>query len=691
MFVPLDWISDYVDLRMTPQETAEALTMLGLEVEDWSEAGASGSAVLDITVTSNRGDCLSMIGVARELAADENVALKQPSFEMLAEGPPAEELAAVQIADEELCYRYAATIVQGVQVGESPEWMQSRLSAAGMRPINNIVDVTNYVMLETGQPLHAFDLDLLGGQQIIVRRARQGETLVTLDGQKRELTTDMLAICDRDRPVAVAGVMGGAESEVTGKTVNVLIESACFNGSSIRRTSRALGLPTEASYRFERGVDLGGTARAATRAAELIRQLAGGTIAQGVIDVVAREPQEREVLLRPQRASKLLGIPLTAEECQESLGRLSFETKTQGGDLLVRIPTYRNDINEEIDLIEEIGRVIGFNNLPSTLIDGVSLQGKDSQWGKLESKVRGVLQSCGLQEVVTHSIVPRETPEAQGIQPVELRNALSADVAKMRTSLVPSLVQVLGGNFSHDIRDLWVFEVGKVFHQGEAAPAESRRVAGCLMGTRWDGAWTLPDKKLHPEGYARALSVDFYQAKGAVEELLQRCGIDSVSFCPTAGPLWRDGYVAEIRQGDSILGFVGEVRPELRQAYGLKAIAFGFELNLEALRDLQTQDLDWSAPSRFPAVKRDLAIVVDQAVEYATVVATIRRSAPEILEGIELFDMYQGEQLAPGKKSLAYSLTFRSYEKTLTEDEISAIIAAVRSALETELGAQFRE
>lgn len=691
MFVPLDWICDYVDLKMTPLETAEALTMLGLEVEDWTEDGASGSPVLDITVTSNRGDCLSMIGVARELAADERSPLKLPSFEMTSEGPPTSGLASVQIADADLCYRYAATIIQGITVGESPEWMQRRLKAAGMRPINNIVDVTNYVMLETGQPLHAFDLDLLTGSEIIVRRARTGEKLMTLDGQERELTEEMLAICDRARPVAVAGVMGGAETEVTERTVNVLIESACFNGASVRRTSRSLGLPTEASYRFERGVDPGLTARAAMRSAELMRQLAGGTIAKGVIDVVARQHEEREVIVRPERVRRMLGVSLTASECQEYLERLSLETSMLDQGILVKAPSYRGDISTEIDLIEEIARVHGFNNLPSTLIDSESMQGKDSSWGVFEGGARSVLQACGLQEVVTHSIVARDMPDAAGAQAVELRNALSADVAKMRTALIPSLVQVLGGNYSHEVRDLWVFETGKVFAQTSTGPVEGRHLAGCLMGTRWDGAWTYPDRKLHPEGYARALAVDFYQAKGVVEKLLERCGAQGVSYRPGSGPFWRDGYAAAIRLGDEELGYLGEVRQEIRQMYGLKVAAFGFEVDMEKLRACRSDDLEWAPPSRFPAVRRDLAVVVDESVEYADVVQAIRDGASGLLEETELFDVYRGEQLPTGRKSLAFSLAFRSFEKTLTEDEISAIMAGVRGKLATELGAQFRE
>ena len=664
--------------------------MLGLEVEEVEDEGASASPVLNVTVMSNRGDCLSMIGVARELAADEDLPVKLPSFEMQAGGPPAGEHATVEIEDPDLCYRYAATLIMGVKIVESPEWMARRLIAAGMRPINSVVDVTNYVMLETGQPLHAFDYDLLEDHAIVVRRARPGETLTTLDGGERELKPDMLAICDRKRPVAVAGVMGGANSEVTAGTVNVLIESATFNGGAVRRTARALGLPTEASYRFERGVDPGGTANAAKRAAELIRQISGGVICEGVVDTVARAAQARSVAVRAERASAILGMELSAEQCAGYLRRLSLKADVSGGGVDVIVPTYRADLVEEIDLIEEIGRVCGFDNLPATLITGPSLQGRDSAQGEQEGSMRRILQACGLQEVVTHSIVAKDTPAPEGTQRVSLRNVLSEDVAEMRTSLVPGLVQVLGTNFSRDVRDLAVFEIGKVFFTADS-PSEKTMVAACLTGSRWDGLWAIPDRKLQPAAFRQALSADFYQAKGVAQTLLEGMGAQGLSFRPQRGELWRDGFAAGIFAGDEMVGLVGEISPALRESCNLKAPAFGFEIDSGWLMKQGGALRRWQAPSRFPAIKRDLAVVVDEQVEYAAISGVVEGVAEGLLEDLTLFDIYRGQQIPEGKKSLAFSLSFRSSEKTLTDEDVASVMAAIRERLERNLQAGFRD
>lgn len=664
--------------------------MMGLEVEEVEEQGASGSAVLDITVMSNRGDCLSMIGVARELAAEEDLPLKLPSFEMEESGPDASTVASIEIADPDLCYRYAATVIQGVRVGPSPDWLALRLTAAGMRPINNIVDVTNYVMLETGQPLHAFDCDLLPGGRIVVRRAREGETIRTLDGGDRKLDAGMLAICDEAHPIAVAGVMGGADTEVTEGTVNVLIESACFNGSSVRATARTLGLPTEASYRFERGVDPGGTAKAAKRAAEMIRQLAGGTVCAGVVDVVARKHEECEVTVRASKAGAVLGIELSAEECAAFLRRLSLPCSVEGDAVRASIPTFRADMRQEIDLIEEIGRIYGFNNLPVTLIDGPSLQGRDSDWGKLDAELRWLLLSMGLQEVMTHSIVGRGTPGPERVEPLELRNALSEDVAEMRRSLVPGLAQVLAMNFNRGSREMSIFEVGRVF-AGGGSQTEGRRASGLLMGSRWDGLWSMPDRKLNPDSFRRALAADFYQAKGIVEAICRHLGIADVRFVPGSAPYWRPGYAADVLADGRLLGQVGELLPELREGVDLKVSAYGFELDGDALASMGTRERKWKAASRYPATRRDLAVIVDESVAFEAVEGPIRAMAPDVLDEITLFDVYRGDQIGAGKKSLGLSLVFRSHEKTLTDEEVSSCVDKIRSALSGSLDAAIRD
>lgn len=691
MRIPLDWVHEYVDSRLDASQASETLTMMGLEVEEVEDTGPSGSPVLDITVMSNRGDCLSMVGVARELAADEDLPLKVPSFEMQAEGSQAADSASIEIQDPDLCYRYAATVIKGITVGPSPEWMAKRLAAAGMRPINNVVDVTNYVMLETGQPLHAFDLDLLPEGAIVVRRAKPGEKITTLDDVERDLKPEMLAICDRSHPIAVAGVMGGSDTEVTQGTKNVLIESACFNGASVRSTARELGLQTEASYRFERNVDLGGTANAAIRAAELIRQLAGGTIQQGVVDVCPVNPEERTLTLRPERASALLGVELTAEQCAGYLNRLSLQTEIRDGAVQVTVPTFRNDVTQEVDLVEEVGRVFGFNNLPTTLITGPSLQGKDSRQGQLEAETRRILFSMGMQEVMTHSIVAQDAPAPEDVRPVDLRNALSADVARLRPTLLSGVAQVLAENFNRGVRDLAVFEIGAVFHSGENGPSQNIHVAGALIGSRWDNAWTIPDKKLSPEAFRRSLDADFYQAKGIVEGMLAQLGVENVEYTSGAAGYWRAGHAADVASYGVFLGQLGETSLEIRERLDLKLPAFGFEISLDRIAQSRQTLKQWQAASRYPAVKRDIAAIVDEAVTYRQLLDVIGQAASELVEDVRLFDVYRGEQIGAGMKSLGLSLVFRSSQKTLTDTEVSEAMSRILSALADELNAAFRE
>lgn len=690
MRVPLDWLKDYIDNQFDAAETSDALTMMGLEVEEVEQAGASGAPVLNIKVMSNRGDCLSMIGVARELAADQNLPLKYPSFEAQTSGEPAESFASVEILDPDLCYRYAATVIRGVKIGPSPDWLANRLLAAGMRPINCVVDVTNYVMLETGQPLHAFDYDLIGGHQIIVRRAKAGETIETLDGQNRKLEPDMLAICDESRPVAIAGVMGGAETEVTDRTVNILLESACFNGSSVRKTARELNLPTEASYRFERGVDLGGTVKAALRASELIRELAGGEVCPGVVDAAVREAVEAEVTLRPARVKSTLGVELSAEQCADFLQRLDICAQVRDGLVVATIPTFRADLTQEIDLIEEIGRIYGFNNLPTTLIDSPSLQGKDSPRGDLETEVRITLKSQGLQEVVTHSIVAEGVPDAPGRTAVKLKNVLSRDVAQMRTTLIPGGVQVLGHNFSRGVRHMAVFEIGRVFSEDDG-PRESSRVAGCMMGSRWDGQWIFSDKKLQPAAFSGALAADFYQAKGVAELLLKHFGLVEAEYRAGHSDCLRPGYTADIVLNGQVIGQVGEVSPALRDLHNLKQAAYAWEVDLDALAEGRQVLKRWQAPSKFPAVRRDIAAVLDEGLPYQKAEDTISQAGSGLIESVTLLDVFKGEQLGQNKKCLAFAITFRSGEKTLTDEEVNSVLAEIKGKLVESLGASFRE
>ena len=445
MKVPISWLREYLDFSCPLKELADELTMAGLEVEEIAEV--DGDTVFDVKVTPNRGDWLSMIGVAREAAPLVGSKMRLPEVEVDGAGPASSESVKISIEDPALCGRYVGIVVRGVEIKDSPEWMQQRLLRAGMRPINNIVDITNYVMLELGQPLHAFDLNLLRGSEIIVRPARAGEKIVSLDNTERVLDADMLVIADSERPVAIAGVMGGIDSEISERTEDILLESANFTGTSIRRTSKRLGMVTEASYRFERGVDPSIAVLAARRAAQLVAELAGGKVADGELDVRPRPVEPWSIKVRPERVNGMLGTSVDTQTMLECLKGLEIETSLQDGVLVCKVPTFRQDVRREIDVVEEVGRAVGYQNLPMTLPKTVQ-QGKDSPEGVFRERVRRILMSCGSQEVLTHSMVDSKLSDITGRseQCVKLRNTLTEDLDGMRTLIAPNLLGVVERN-----------------------------------------------------------------------------------------------------------------------------------------------------------------------------------------------------------------------------------------------------
>ncbi|HLJ53986.1 MAG TPA: phenylalanine--tRNA ligase subunit beta [Chthonomonadaceae bacterium] len=503
MRVPLAWLKEYCDVPSSAEDVATKLTMGGLEVEgneppdevfeqavkkqipgDVARAAADLGRVLDVYVTPNRGDCLSMVGVAREVAALYGLPLRVPSPPYSTDGGAALHQTSVAIEDPDLCPRYAARLVRGVKIGPSPAWMQARLAAAGQRPINNVVDVTNYVMLELGQPLHAFDLDQLSGGRIVVRRARAGEKLTTLDGAERDLTPDMLVIADAERAVALAGLMGGADSEVHDGTTNLLLESAHFNPLSVRRTSRALGLRTEASYRFERVVDPDGVRRAVDRACELLAGMGQPAAVDGIIDVYPHPVPIRELSLRVARVHALLGMEVPSHAAADALRALGFDVHTEAhgktDTLLVRVPSFRADVVQEEDLVEEVGRIFGYENIPETLPYANTTQGGDSAFGLFLARVRGSLVACGLQEVVTHSLTAPsffDTPDDAAGR-VAVRNALSAEISGLRRSLLPTLLDVAKHNAARGAQDLAIFEAGRIWSIGVGGSSADERTAG---------------------------------------------------------------------------------------------------------------------------------------------------------------------------------------------------------------------
>ena len=699
MRIPLKWLQQYVNVQASGQEVGVKLTMGGLEVEGIEESALG--PVLDVYVTPNRGDCLSLLGVAREVSALYGLPLTPPTPPKSQTGGDVAGQTSVTIEDSDLCPRYAARIVRGVKVGDSPAWMQARLEAAGQRPINNIVDVTNYVMLELGQPLHAFDLRKLAGERIVVRRARDGETIKTLDGEERTLSTNTLVIADAEKPVAVAGVMGGADSEVDANSVDILIESAHFDPLAIRRASRLLKLRTEASYRFERVVDIEGVQRAVDRACELLAEMGQTGVVPGIVDVYPQPREARHLNLRVSRAAELLGMDITTDAATDCLTRLGFTVgpRVDSDTLNVQVPSFRPDVTLEEDLIEEVGRIYGYENIPETLPRGFTTQGGDSPDGLFIDRIKQILASAGLQEVVTHSLTAPaffDSPD-DAMRRVSVRNALSAEVGGLRRSLLPTLLDVAKHNAAYQQANMALFEVGRVWQMqavpaedggsGEPVPTEYIAVGGLLVGSLESGDW-------HNKG--KGASADFYTVRGIVERLTANLGMANVTFAPlgekaVAMPLLHPGRAALVVRNESqVIGMVGELHPRVARQADLRDKIYVFELSYDALKqEGNTASSAYHALSRFPAVTRDLAPRLSAEVPYRQVQAAVESVTVPLLESMRLTDVFEGSPVPEGQKSLTLSFTFRAPDRTLNEAEVSAALQQAKHALETHCAATF--
>lgn len=661
--------------------------------DDWDAgtpfATAAGldDVIIDFEVTPNRPDCLSVVGIAREVAALAQVELQLPRTQLATAGAPVQEATSVSIEDPQGCGRYVARVIRGVRVGPSPAWLQHRLRAVGQRPVNNVVDATNFVMLELGQPLHAFDLQRLDEGRIIVRRSRAGETLRTLDGEVRELTDDgLLVIADASTPIAVAGVMGGAESEVTGQSTDVLLESAYFDARLIRHGARRFGMHTEASTRFERGADWDMPDTASQRAAALIAEISGGQVAPGVIDVWPGNSKRRTVTLRPQRAAQLLALPVDGAICRAILERLGCQV-SDGDPLDVVVPSFRPDLEREIDLVEEVGRIYGYLKVPvNEQVRGPQPAVAGGHYDE-RRRLRRALTGLGLDEAITSSIVADAWAERAGPVGCRLANPPADGVSCMRTSLVPGLLDVARRNLRQRATGVALFEVGHVFLTGKEDAGgdaagfvhrEQWRVAGVLTGITSSSTWRSEQRP-----------GDFLDLKGVVEGLLQ--GVSEVRYDPVEDPLMRRAHAARILVGGVALGTIGQVDPGLAHSFDLPRDAYIFEIECEPLFEA------WAARSaiyrplpRFPPIERDLAIVLDDQVPAGRVADEIRAVAPELVDEVRLFDVYSGDQVEAGKRSLAFSLRLRSPDRTLEDRDADGVVERVLQRLETSFQARLR-
>ena len=642
----------------------------------FGEYYGSSDTVLDCEITPNRPDCLSMIGMARETGAifDRDYHVELPAIKSETGRATADEIS-VEIADEGLCDRYVARIVRNVKVGPSPDWMVKRLSGLGIRPHNNIVDITNYVMMLTGQPLHAFDLSTFaehdGRRSVVVRAAKQDETFQTLDGEKRVLDAGMGLITDGERPVALAGVMGGMDSEITDASVDVLVESACFNAGRTSHTSRDLSLISDASIRFERQVDETGCVDVANVTCALIEELAGGEVAPGYVDVYPAPKTIDPITLRYQRVLDICGAPIERDFVVRSLTRLGCTVEEAGEDYLVTPPSFRPDLPREIDLIEEVLRLWGMGRVEATIPAAKNHIGGLTHEQQLTRKVGQILRACGLNETTTFGFAApgdlekiHMSADGRGV-PVVLMNPLVAEQTEMRRSLLPGLLQSVAYNEAHGTTNVHLYEIGTLFHGRENAslPRETQSVAGVLAGSWTDQTWNNTVDKLR-----------FFAGKGIVEELLEQLRVPKVRFRVAEGEGYdflQPGRAAEVLSGGTVLGWVGEIHPEAREAMDIDQIVVAFELDLDKLIKGAHNQENYHEFSPFPAVQHDLAIVVPDEVTCEDLLQRITSAGGKLLESVRLFDVYRDPiRVGVGKKSMAFSLTYRSDDHTLTSDEV---------------------
>lgn len=674
-FTDNDWPHSVVDglfilntdpdlMALDPKPGDDIKPLLGLD-----------DTVIDFEITPNRPDCLSVIGLAREAAVTFGSSLALHTPVVKGSGGAVSELVSIDIADPALCPRYTARMVKNVKIAPSPLWLRQRLRASGVRPISNIVDITNYVMLEYGQPMHAFDFSCVEGKHIIVRTAKEGETITTLDGNPRALTTKMLCICDENRPVCVAGVMGGANSEIVGDTAMVLFESANFNGPSVRRTATALGMRTDSSGRFEKGLDVMNTINAVNRACELVELLGCGEVVDGVIDVFPEKPEPARLPLEPEKINALLGTDVDAEEMRRILRELDFDID---GNDTVTVPSFRGDVRRMNDLAEEVARFYGYNNIPVTLMRGQTTRGGYSAAQKLENRLGELARDCGYDEIITYSFIsptaydkigwPEDEPRRNSFR---ILNPLGEDTSIMRTTTLPSMLEILARNWSFRNKDVKLYELGRVYYMGG------------------DRGLAIEKKILTLGGFGAGM--DFYAIKGAVEEVLRDIRAEDVEFTACQDdPSYHPGRCAKVLIGGRPAGVVGQIHPLIAKNYGFDCDVYTAELDFDALSEAKGADPVYVPLPRYPSVSRDLAIIADRSVTVASIEKCIRRAGGKLLRNVSLFDIYEGPGIPEGKRSTAYSLVLRSDEGTLTDDHADSAVKSILAALEKDLGASIR-
>lgn len=653
-----------------PYACADGIFVLGDDCEhtpglDIHEAIGYNDTCVEFEITSNRCDCMSVTGLAREAAATFGRDFKIPEPEVKPGHGDVNDHLKVSIAEPEKCYRYSGAVVENVRVKESPRWLRERLRASGVRPISNIVDITNYVMLEYGQPMHAFDLRYLEGNEVNVRNAVNGEKITTLDGVERELNDSMLVIADKNKPVAVAGVMGGEYSGIMDDTTTIVFESACFNGISVRRTAKALGMRTEASSRYEKELDPSATMRALKRALELVQKLDAGDVVNGVVDCFVKPKEPVKVKFDYKWINEFIGIDLSEEEQKKILEKLEF---TFDGDGNIVAPSFRNDIEHIADISEEVARFYGYHNIPNRMLSGVA-NGKLTDSQKFTRLINETLLSCGCSEISTFSFISpkaydriRLPKDSQLRNSVVIMNPLGEDTSIMRTTILPSMLEVLSRNYNHKNTEAYLYEIGTVYEPTEAGklPIERQKA---VIGVYGSGA-------------------DYYTLKGIVEKLLDVLNTAEYDIVPVSdNPTFHPGRCAQFKIGDKVLATLGEVHPEAAENYSIGEKVYIAEVDVETAYENRMPSRTHKPLPKFPAVTRDLAFVCDRDIPVLTLEKEIRTAVGKTLENVTLFDVYEGEQIESGKKSVAFNIQMRSADKTLTDEEADAAVKRVIKAL----------
>jgi phenylalanyl-tRNA synthetase beta chain len=665
----LNWLNDYIETGLSAGQTAEILSDVGFPSEGIEEI--DGDSIMDHEITSNRGDCLSYIGVAREIATVTGKELKQPQIRLNESAKDASEFVSVEIANPELCGRYTARIIEGVKVGPSPDWLVQRLEAVGMRSVNNVVDATNYAMLETGQPPHAFDYEKIKQGKIIVRNAKPGERIVSIDGSKCDLTEDMLIIADAERPIAMAGVMGGLDTEVSETTTTILLEDASFDPVSVRTTSRRLALPSEAAFRFERIVDIEAIDRASQRTAQLIILAAGGEVAKSVVDAYPKKPTQKQVQLRLSRLNDLVGIEIPTEDSIRILSRLGFEPDQKDGVVTCSPPCWRSDIYREADLIEEVARVYGYDKIPVENKIKIEVVPADIHQ-QLTQSVGTYLNSCGFYETINVTFVDNSVADlfskASDSEHLSVRDVTRKSANLLRQTLIGSLLGVLKTNINAQNIPCRVFEIADTF-----IPA--------------DKGQTLPIERTK---LALVCDEDFRLLRGVIEGLIRSIA-KNADIVFTASQLAWAKVGAEIKVNGNVIGSAGIVDDAVKEKFDFKQVApCAAELDFGALLALQGEPVKIAAIPKFPAIVRDLSLIVDEQTSWADIAEIINSNAPDKLEDVKFVGIYRGKGIDQGQKSVTLSLRFRDEDGTLTHETVDAFEADITKGLAESIGAKLR-